>query len=392
MKKLFYARKCSRKSWLKKALSARNRRAASSHWISYGKNGGKQMISKGKIVQAFLKTKGGEWLSPPQHHSVHSHVPVLTQMSEKNMEKLRRLGFKINVLGSTTEGKNPFIHLIKVVRGTVAPTSVVKLEVLASQSRKPSTSRSHPSTRHHISRGGGGGFFGDFDGGFAPSIGGGGGGGGDDPHNHGEEEKLLLVTILLNDGKARKQLYEVLKILDQREGAIRKRLNQLSHEDDMAASMRKPEPKMLFHENIDEDELAAALLEVYDKMIGNSAQRKGAIADFKPAELMAYLFMVIALHHYGHYEFEKNGKKPFYEFFIDKVTPDLYGKRGVTRKTMSNYVKPLAEWMLLSDEDKAKLPKPVQNINKGIEKKYNLVCGNFHNTAYGKKLAKQEWK
>lgn len=387
MKKLTSARKCSRQSRLKKALSMSNRRTASSRWISYREDDSKQMFAKGRIAQVYLQGTGGEWLLSSKYRSVHCNTSVVMPMSEKNMRKLRRLGFKIKVLSSAGEGSNPFIHLIKVARRTTGSTSVGKLDLFASNSHRTQTSRARYSARHHISHGGGS--HSGFDGGFTPSFGGGGGG---DPYSLVEEEKQLLVEILVNDGKTRKQLYAALEILDQREGAIRKRLNQLSHGEDVTDSIREPKPKMLFHENIDEDKLAAALLEVYDKMIGNSAQRKGNIADFKPAELMAYLFMVIALNHYGRYEFEKNGKQPFFEFFIEKVTPDLYGKRGATRKTMSNHVKPLAEWLLLTDEDKVKQPKPVQNINKGIEKKYDLVCGNFHNTAYGKKLEKQMWK
>ena len=185
--------------------------------------------------------------------------------------------------------------------------------------------------------------------------------------------------------------YRVLEMLDLKEADIRKRINQLDHEGGVKTNIKEPPPRMIFRKGIDEDQMASAMYEVYDKMLGNSAKRKNVHYDYKPIELMAYLFMVVALHPYGRYDFKKNGKKPFFEFFIAKVCRELYGKRGMTRRSLSTHVKTL-EWLYLTEEEKLKRPAPVQNSQKSIEKNYETVCGIFHKTKYGKWLAAQEWE
>lgn len=383
MKKLGFVRKYSRKSRLKKALLAGNHSIASSCMIANRQDENCGVVPEMRMFPVSIKNMRMEAFSFPKYGSFHSNLWIVRQMSEKNVKRLRRMGFKIQILGPTTGEGNQYARLIKALRFHADSIAVSKVVMSKSKDYHSRISRfSHKSSRVWGDRGGKGSSP-QFGGHYSPSFGGGGGG----PYNN-NEERDMLVAILLEDGEMRKRLLTALEVLDRRDGRIHKRLNEI----DNKVKIHEPQPKMIFDERIEEVQMIASLSDVYDKMLGNSAKRKNVHYDLKPVELMAYLFIVIARCHYGRYEFEKNGKQPFFNFFIEKVVPELYGKRGVTRKTMSNYVKPLADWLLLSDDERAKKPKPVQNGNRGIEKMYETVCGNFHNTKYGKWLASQVWK
>lgn len=388
MKKLNFVRKCSRKSRLKMAHLAKIRQATSFCPIIYSQNDDGGDTSEVKMLQASLKEMKVEVSAFSKCCSVYSKPRVIMLVSDTEMKQLRHWGFKVQVLEPVIVEGNQHARIIKVVKGLTGGTSTRKKALFERKVRHARISRLY----HHRSRiqasGDGGGSFGKFDGGFCPPF---GGGGGDDPFDYEEEEKFL-ISILVTNEETRQKLLEALKLLDKRDNIVLMRLNRIPHKHDGVVSIHKSLPKKLFHEKIEEDKMAVALFDVYEKMLGNSAMRKGVHYDFKPVELIAYLFMVVALCHYGRYEFEKNGKKPFFDFFIKKVRVELYGKHGVTRRTMTNHVNALAGWLFLTDEEKSRKPKPVQNSNKYIEKNYKTVSGIFHNTKYGKWLEEQVWK
>ena len=387
MKTTTFARKCRRMSRCKKAQIVTNRQTAPFGMISYKLDKSRKMVHGCKMLQVSLEDRVEE-LGSSRCCSVHADLFLVRQMGEKNMKKLRRLGFQTHVLKPITVEGHQYTRLIKVVRGSTGIASVGKTSLFGCKAHPSRTSRVSPSSPRTLVSCGCEPSAGGLGGGFSPSH---GGGGGDGPHND-EEERELLVAILAKDGKTRKMLLEVLEMLDMKEADIRKRINQLDHEGGAKMNINEPLPRMIFHKRIDENQMAAAMYEVYDKMLGNSAKRKNAHYDYKPIELMAYLFMVVALCHYGRYEFKKNGKKPFFEFFMAKVCLELYGKRGVTCRTLNTYVNTLADWFYLTDEEKSKKPAPVQNSKRSLEKQYKIVCRIFHNTKYGKWLAAQEWE
>jgi len=311
------------------------------------------------------------------------HFLEVREMKKRDVQKLRHMGYTVQVMGdaSAVSGVPSILQTIKQ-HGIV--TAAGRIGLVDSVARRTGVRRQRGSSyRSHISRGGSGGFAGGGhgDGGHF-HVGGGGGG----SYNR-ESEKTFLVGILTSDEKQREELKKVLAQLDEKDAKIRKRLHEITTEEDEVLS--EPDPKKkIFRMDIKDKMMADALYEVYENMVGDSEEAKKNKRDFSPIDLIAFLFIMVDLYHYGRDDFHNNGKRPFFEFFIEKVRPELEDKRGITRETMGNRIRKDFDCLYLTSKEKENLPIGMRTHYKSIESNFQTVCGIFHNTRLGKILEK----
>ena len=306
------------------------------------------------------------------------HFLEVREMKKDDVQKLRRMGYTVQVMGdaSAVSGVPSLLQTIKQ-RGIITATG--RIHLVESVTRRSGVRRQHGNGyRSQISRGGSGGFAGGGHGGGRHFHFGGGGGG---SYNR-VSERTFLVAILTSDEKQREELKKVLAQLDEKDAKIRKRLHEITTEED--DELREPDPKKkVFRSDIKDNMMADALYEVYEKTLGDSAEAKKHKYDFSPIDLIAFLFIMVDLYHYGRDDFHRNGKRPFFEFFIEKVRPELKNKRGITRETMGNRIRKDFDCLYLSPKDKESLPKGVKTLAKSIESNFQAVCGIFHKTRLG---------
>lgn len=198
--------------------------------------------------------------------------------------------------------------------------------------------------------------------------------------------KKFLEMLLARNRKQREELMRALAELDETDVIIRKRLREIgvgSEEVEMDITQRK---KKVFRPDIRDGLMADALYEVYEKVMGNNEEAKKKNYGLNPIDVIAYLFVMVDINHYGRDDFHCNGKRPFFEFFIDKVRPELRDVHGITRKTMSNRINGALSCLYLSPEERNGLPEGLRRQNKRIENDFNVVCGIFHKTRLGKIL------
>lgn len=225
------------------------------------------------------------------------------------------------------------------------------------------------------SSGGCGDFDGNFDGGSEP--------------NGCASEKKFLVMVLEYDEQRRKKLEEILAGLKEQDAKILKRLHEITVNE--AQDDIEPNPKKkVFRRDIKDTMMAEAMYDVYEKIFGDEAKKKHENYDFSPIDLIAYLFIMVDIHQYGRPDFHYNGKRPFFEFFIENVKPELKGKRGITRETMGNRINKVFDCLYLTSEAKEKQTAKTRSLNKRIEDNYQTICGKFHKTRLGGILQKHK--
>lgn len=191
------------------------------------------------------------------------------------------------------------------------------------------------------------------------------------------ERKFLVIV----KNRLEKQKKEVEKQILE----ICARLRQLPGDDEGIKDKSEKKSKRLFKKGIDEDEMADALYEVY----AGCRSKNLFNADFKPIDLIAYLFAMVALKGYGRLDFRSNAKKPFFDFFVKKVAPDLEGVRDNTRESMGNRLRGKLECLFLKHGDRPQMPKSVIQEEERIRSEYEKICGIFHKTQFGRKIKEQ---
>lgn len=204
--------------------------------------------------------------------------------------------------------------------------------------------------------------------------------------DHKSEEKFL-VSILVENERQREELQRLLQRSDAINAILRKRLDEIAKEGNTPPK-KADTTKEVFKDGIQEHLMAEAMREVYDKTTGNGeeAMRRKRIID--PIDLMALLFIMVDIHNYGNDNFHNKGKRPFFIFFTTKVVPELNGKRGISRKTMSNRINTEFSCLYQTDTAKKKLPEGLRFNNMDIERDFYWICGIFHKTKLGTILHK----
>lgn len=307
------------------------------------------------------------------------------EMTRENINRLRGEGFQIRVFGKSNK-KSLIIRAVKGNRRVYskdkftllerAPNRSVKLQRQGCVICKADDGFTGYDTENSLSS---------YDiGSSSTSI----SYNGSEGPNDRNSEKKFLVMILIEDEKQRNELKKLLAQLDKKDAIIRNRLKKITakanKEDVLDVTQRK---KKVFLQTIPENEMADALYEVYEKILGNNEKAREKNYGLKPIDLIAYLYIMVDIKNYGRYDFHENGKQPFFEFFIEKVRPELKNVHGVTRRTMSNRINQDFSWLYLSPEGKKNKPEKLQKKIEEIEKAFNTICGIFHNTKLGKKLA-----
>lgn len=198
---------------------------------------------------------------------------------------------------------------------------------------------------------------------------------------HSSERQFLAVVL--------KRIDEQRKALDSQEQEVRERIRQLPPDDDDQDSnveqeekKKKEESKPLFHEKIDEEKMAKALFEVYERYRNGKMFCK----TFKPVDLMAYMFVMIARCGYGNEHFKTCGQSRFCEFFVQKVVPELRDVRGNTRKSMCNRLVGRLKNLLPGAPNKILLKGKALSDYEISKEKYDEIYGFFQETEYGKYL------
>lgn len=303
-------------------------------------------------------------------------------ITKKEAKELRRLGYQVRLLGPETNFTSA-TSIIKAVRGVTTITGTGKLTLFDSVGRKSSTTRRKGGTARrgsgvaYSSKGGGGGSGPiDIDFGTSGISFGGGGSGGGTPTS--ERRFLALILIDIEKQKA---------ILDKQASEIRIRMRQLPEDDDdtnMDESV-ETDSRPVFNEYINENYMADALFEVYEHYRSKNLFNK----DFKPIDLVAYLFVMVAIFGYGRIDFRSNAQKPFFDFFKKKVVPDLASTRGNTRESMGNRLRGKMQYLFPNSTPKNQLPTSKRLEAEKAEKEFLEVYGNFHKTKYGAILKRQ---
>ena len=292
------------------------------------------------------------------------------EMTHRDVEKLRSLGYKVRILVEIPNSSDQ-LYYVRKVKGNVG---------IAAKSRKKSFANAKCCSQN----GGGGdcsldGDDGDCDGNM---------GGTSQPQSCASEKKFF-VMILEHDEKRCKELERILAGLKEQDAKILKRLHEITVNE--AQDDIEPNPKKkVFRRDIKDTMMAEAMYDVYEKIFGDEAKKKHENYDFSPIDLIAYLFIMVDIHQYGRPDFHYNGKRPFFEFFIENVKPELKGKRGITRETMGNRINKVFDCLYLTSEAKEKQTARTRSLNKRIEDNYQTVCGKFHKTRLGGILQKHK--
>lgn len=201
-----------------------------------------------------------------------------------------------------------------------------------------------------------------------------------------KSKRNLLSLIVKNHKKYKETLKKALEVVDQTDAEIREYMHEMApNEEDEISEESLPEKKV-FCEEVKDLVMADAMYEVCERTFGDNEEAKQF--DLRPIDLIAYLFIMTDLYGYGRYDFHKNGKRPFFQFFTKYVRPDLKEVRGITRKTMGNRINNDFDCLYLSEEDKKNLPAGLKKHYEHIEKEFQAVCGIFHSTRLGKILKK----
>lgn len=195
----------------------------------------------------------------------------------------------------------------------------------------------------------------------------------------------FLETLLKEDREDRENLMKFVARIDARDAIIQKLLHRKEVSNMEETDITQPKKKV-FRSDVKDSMMADALYEVYDKVLGNNEKARKKNYGLTPIDLIAYLFVMVDVCRYGRDDFHENGKRPFFDFFIAKVRPELRDVRGITRKTMSNRINWELSCLYLSPEEKNSLPDGLKRQNKSIENKFNTICGIFHTTRLGKML------
>ena len=376
MKKSRIARKCNPRSGFTIAQLASGHKSSQPQRIVLGlKDGKSEIVTFDSFRPIGLKSLGLGRFKHSELLPAKMHFVEVREMTKSNVKKLRSLGYHVQVLG-TAVNFNETSSIIRAVKVNTRFTASGNLSLVDSIARKTGiTRRRGGSVRYRGSRGGCGGFPGGSGGGHFHA-----GGGGSGSYNR-DSEKKFLVLILSDNEKKREELMSVLERLDEQDRKIRKRLHEITTDDD---EVIEPDPKKkVFRSDIKDSMMADAMYEVYEKTLGDNEEARKKNYSFKPIDLMAFLFIMVDIYHYGRDDFHKNGKRPFFEFFIAKVRPELGEIRGITRETMGNRIRRDFDCLYLTDEEKAKKPLGFQIRIKGVEKDFHTICGIFHKTRLG---------
>lgn len=192
--------------------------------------------------------------------------------------------------------------------------------------------------------------------------------------------KAVLTQILADDERRRKVLTQELGWLDKQDTLVRRALREMVAADEATGAWPEVGKRKVFRHDISERMMADALCEVYEELVGSG--RLSAI------DLMAYLFIMVDTHHYGRDDFHTNGKRPFFEFFVERVRPELAGRRGVTRKTMGNRINREFDCLYLTVRERERMSAGMRRRVRNIEENFHAVCGVFHKTALGKRISR----
>lgn len=302
-------------------------------------------------------------------------------VTEKERNKLIKKGYKVEVIREVSNAAG----IQFVIGGENIKTGISGLgrqTIVDKIGRKPGTTRKGGGgTRASAGGGGGGGAAGMGGDGF---DGFGGGGGDDNVVITNSSDRRFLVFILKGNKRQQDMLEMQLMAIKEQNLQIEKRLRQLS-----VSQEETPVKKKLFHCNIQEDEMAHALWEVYSYYDKESK----FTTEFQPIDLMAYLFVMLAVYGYGRDDFRQNAKQPFFDFFIKKVAPELEGMKRINRKTMGNRIND--ELAFLFEQQAPERPMSInERINrKKKENQFVEICDFFHKkTKYGLSLKKIDWK
>ena len=296
-------------------------------------------------------------------------------VTKKEAKDLRRQGYQVRLLGPASEFDST-TSVIRAVRGKATVTGTGRLTLFDSAARGAAGIARHRGGAAYSGIGGGGSGFGGFGaGGGGLSVGGGGSGGGTPTS---ERRFLALILIDIEKQKA---------ILEKEVSEIRKRMRQLpeDHNDEGQEDELEQDGKSVFNKYIDENHMADALFEVYEQYRSNNLFNK----DFKPIDLIAYMFVMVDRFGYGRLDFRSNAQKPFFDFFKRKVVPDLEGTRGNTRESMGNRLRGRMRYLYPNTPPKSQLLMSKRLVAEKTEKEYIEVCGNFHKTQYGAILKRQ---
>ena len=375
MKKSRIARKCNPRSGFTIAQLASGHKSSQPQRIVLGlKDGKSEIVTFDSFRPIGLKSLGLGRFKHSELLPAKMHFVEVREMTKSNVKKLRSLGYHVQVLG-TAVNFNETSSIIRAVKVNTRFTASGNLSLVDSIARKTGiTRRRGGSVRYRGSRGGCGGFPGGIGGGHFHA------GGGSGSYNR-DSEKIFLVLILSDNEKKREELMSVLERLDEQDRKIRKRLHEITTDDD---EVIEPDPKKkVFRSDIKDSMMADAMYEVYEKTLGDNEEARKKNYSFKPIDLMAFLFIMVDIYHYGRDDFHKNGKRPFFEFFIAKVRPELGEIRGITRETMGNRIRRDFDCLYLTDEEKAKKPLGFQIRIKSVEKDFHTICGIFHKTRLG---------
>ena len=374
MRKSKYARKCSPKSGLTMAQLACGYKSSQPRQIVLDLEDGSSEIMKVNSFRSFvLKSLRLRRFNSSGLYTVKSHFVEVREMTKSNVIKLRSFGYKVLVLSKAADF-NETSSIIRAVKGNTQFKVAGFLSLMDSVARKTGVTRRRGGSVRYL--GGRGGFSGGIGGGHF-HIGGGGGG-----RYSREPEKKFLVLILSDNEKKREELKSILKRLDEEDRKIRKRLHDIIADNDNGVTEPNPKKKV-FRRDIKDNMMASAMHEVYEKTLGDSEEAQKKNYSFKPIDLMAYLFIMVDICHYGRDDFHKNGKRPFFEFFIEKVKPELKEVRGITRETMGNRIRKDFDCLYLTENEKAKKPIGFQIHIKSVEKDFQTICGIFHKTRLG---------
>ena len=188
----------------------------------------------------------------------------------------------------------------------------------------------------------------------------------------------MLMGILADNEKRRQLLRQELDLLDGQDARVRRQLHDMAMADEESGARPRSRKKKVFRPDISERMMADILHEVYERVIGGSGKSGKGVCDISPIDLIAYLFIMVDTCHYGRDDFHTNGKRPFFEFFVEKVRPELRGVRGITRETMGNRINKEFDCLYQTAREKERLNEGMRRHNRGIEKNFETVCGIFH--------------
>lgn len=380
MKKSKLARKCSQRSGLTIAQLVNAHKSFYPQKVAIKLEDGKpELLTFKSLNRIQFKALDISKIEGLKFLPANTHLLEIREMTQSKMKQLRRMGFTVQVIDAT-EGSNKTYSIIRAMKRDVGFVTKNKRARVDSVVHRRGLTRGFFSPYcAHISRDGSGGLGGGGIGGGHSHIGGGGGG---NYSRNRESERKFLVAILADDEKKREELKMVLEQLDAQDFKIRRRLKEIRDDEDDELKEISPKKKV-FRADIKENMMAHALCEVYEKTLGDNEEAKSKHYDFKPIDLIAYLYIMVDIYNYGRYDFHKNGKRPFFEFFITKVRPELGVTRGITRETMGNRIRKDFDCLYLSDEDKAKKPTGLQKQYESVKKDFQTICGIFHETRLG---------